>query len=144
MGECSWSEFLGRMKSARVSLSSGVSLVLVVVPSVAVAKERVSRESVDEEMEEERRGQRENRVRVLVEQTKRLTRMRVMVEAGRGRQLAVGSRRRCFVLNRKQCDMDNEDALVCSNDPCHPANLIPELCSLFYRLGWVTGTGFVL
>lgn len=22
-----------------------------------------------------------------------------------------------------------------------PANLIPELCAAFYRLGWVTGTG---
>ncbi|CAG8596525.1 17285_t:CDS:2 [Dentiscutata erythropus] len=33
------------------------------------------------------------------------------------------------------------DDLVCSNDPLHPANLIPELCRLFYNLGWVTGTG---
>lgn len=23
----------------------------------------------------------------------------------------------------------------------HPRNLIPELCRLFYNLGWVTGTG---
>jgi methylthioribulose-1-phosphate dehydratase len=23
----------------------------------------------------------------------------------------------------------------------HPRNLIPELCRLFYRNGWVTGTG---
>lgn len=38
--------------------------------------------------------------------------------------------------------MSNEqDALVFSNDPVHPANLIPELCRLFYTLGWVTGTG---
>jgi methylthioribulose-1-phosphate dehydratase len=28
-----------------------------------------------------------------------------------------------------------------SNDPEHPSNLIPELCRLFYTLGWVTGTG---
>jgi ribulose-5-phosphate 4-epimerase/fuculose-1-phosphate aldolase len=28
-----------------------------------------------------------------------------------------------------------------SEDPEHPANLIPELCRLFYNLGWVTGTG---
>eukprot|EP00842_Homolaphlyctis_polyrhiza_P001927 jgi/Hompol1/2735/HPOL_000804-RA len=28
-----------------------------------------------------------------------------------------------------------------SNDPEHPINLIPELCRLFYTLGWVTGTG---
>ncbi|THH11169.1 hypothetical protein EW145_g836 [Phellinidium pouzarii] len=38
-------------------------------------------------------------------------------------------------------DKLNPDALVTSNDPSHPANLIPELCGLFYRLGWVTGTG---
>ena len=31
--------------------------------------------------------------------------------------------------------------LVTSSDPTHPANLIPELCRLFYELGWVTGTG---
>ncbi|KAI9206901.1 class II aldolase/adducin N-terminal, partial [Polychytrium aggregatum] len=28
-------------------------------------------------------------------------------------------------------------------EPEHPANLIPELCRLFYTLGWVTGTGQV-
>ncbi|KAI0288065.1 Methylthioribulose-1-phosphate dehydratase [Russula brevipes] len=33
------------------------------------------------------------------------------------------------------------DELVNSEDPLHPANLIPELCRGFYRLGWVTGTG---
>ncbi|KAJ2725575.1 Methylthioribulose-1-phosphate dehydratase [Coemansia sp. Benny D115] len=31
--------------------------------------------------------------------------------------------------------------LVVSSDREHPANLIPELCRLFYQLGWVTGTG---
>ncbi|KAJ2879008.1 Methylthioribulose-1-phosphate dehydratase [Coemansia asiatica] len=31
--------------------------------------------------------------------------------------------------------------LVVSSDKEHPANLIPELCQLFYHLGWVTGTG---
>ncbi|KAI9570688.1 Methylthioribulose-1-phosphate dehydratase [Boletus coccyginus] len=36
---------------------------------------------------------------------------------------------------------DEADALVRSTDPLHPANLIPELCAGFYRLGWVTGTG---
>ncbi|KAL1916051.1 uncharacterized protein VTP21DRAFT_6055 [Calcarisporiella thermophila] len=33
------------------------------------------------------------------------------------------------------------DELCVSSDPYHPANLIPELCRLFYQLGWVTGTG---
>ncbi|KAJ2777360.1 Methylthioribulose-1-phosphate dehydratase [Coemansia javaensis] len=33
------------------------------------------------------------------------------------------------------------DSLVHSDDSEHPANLIPELCRLFYGLGWVTGTG---
>ncbi|KAI9344794.1 putative methylthioribulose-1-phosphate dehydratase [Zopfochytrium polystomum] len=38
-------------------------------------------------------------------------------------------------------DADAVDALVVSDDPEHPANLIPELCRLMYTLGWVTGTG---
>jgi len=33
------------------------------------------------------------------------------------------------------------DELVESDDPEHPANLIPELCRGFYTIGWVTGTG---
>ncbi|KAG8926513.1 Methylthioribulose-1-phosphate dehydratase [Tulasnella sp. 417] len=33
------------------------------------------------------------------------------------------------------------DALVKSDDPLHPANLIPELCASFYHLGWVTDKG---
>ncbi|KAG9240742.1 class II aldolase/adducin N-terminal [Calycina marina] len=37
-------------------------------------------------------------------------------------------------------DSDN-DYLVQSPDPQHPANLIPELCAKFWHLGWVTGTG---
>lgn len=37
--------------------------------------------------------------------------------------------------------LDNNDHLIRSADPKHPANLIPELCANFYRLGWVTGTG---
>ncbi|KAI5122780.1 hypothetical protein M0805_000124 [Coniferiporia weirii] len=37
--------------------------------------------------------------------------------------------------------VSNPDALITSEDPQHPANLIPELCRLFYQLGWVTGTG---
>ncbi|KAJ7160139.1 class II aldolase/adducin N-terminal [Mycena filopes] len=36
---------------------------------------------------------------------------------------------------------ENADSLVLSDDPLHPANLIPELCRNFYQLGWVTGTG---
>ncbi|KAI1617346.1 methylthioribulose-1-phosphate dehydratase [Exophiala viscosa] len=35
----------------------------------------------------------------------------------------------------------NNDHLVQSDDPDHPANLIPRLCKQFYTLGWVTGTG---
>ncbi|KAJ1869864.1 Methylthioribulose-1-phosphate dehydratase [Coemansia sp. RSA 1722] len=40
-------------------------------------------------------------------------------------------------------DVGAEDShqLVVSSDCEHPANLIPELCRLFYRHGWVTGTG---
>lgn len=37
--------------------------------------------------------------------------------------------------------INDSDALVLSSDPLHPANLIPELCAAFYKLGWVTGTG---
>lgn len=36
---------------------------------------------------------------------------------------------------------DNNDHLVQSDDPDHPANLIPSLCAKFWTLGWVTGTG---
>jgi methylthioribulose-1-phosphate dehydratase len=36
---------------------------------------------------------------------------------------------------------NNNDHLVQSEDPEHPANLIPELCRKFYNWGWVTGTG---
>ncbi|KAL2271216.1 hypothetical protein VTJ83DRAFT_587 [Remersonia thermophila] len=35
----------------------------------------------------------------------------------------------------------NNDHLVQSDDPNHPANLIPSLCAKFWTLGWVTGTG---
>jgi hypothetical protein len=33
------------------------------------------------------------------------------------------------------------DELILSEDPDHPANLIPSLCAKFWTLGWVTGTG---
>ncbi|RDA88144.1 hypothetical protein CP532_6785 [Ophiocordyceps camponoti-leonardi (nom. inval.)] len=33
------------------------------------------------------------------------------------------------------------DLLITSDDPLHPANLIPALCAKFWTLGWVTGTG---
>lgn len=36
---------------------------------------------------------------------------------------------------------NNNDHLVQSTDPEHPANLIPDLCRKFYNWGWVTGTG---
>ncbi|KAK6336473.1 Methylthioribulose-1-phosphate dehydratase [Orbilia brochopaga] len=36
---------------------------------------------------------------------------------------------------------EEQTALVTSDDPHHPANLICELCRNFYTLGWVTGTG---
>lgn len=35
---------------------------------------------------------------------------------------------------------DNEH-LVRSDDPDHPANLIPDLCKRFFNNGWCTGTG---
>lgn len=38
-------------------------------------------------------------------------------------------------------DEENNDHLIQSFDPDHPANLIPKLCAAFYTLGWVTGTG---
>lgn len=33
----------------------------------------------------------------------------------------------------------NNDHLIESDDPNHPANLIPELCKGFYEWRWVTG-----
>lgn len=36
---------------------------------------------------------------------------------------------------------ENNDHLIQSNDPLHPANMIPDLCKKFWGLGWVTGTG---
>jgi len=37
--------------------------------------------------------------------------------------------------------VEAHDKLITSSDPNHPANLICELCKLFYDNGWVTGTG---
>lgn len=62
------------------------------------------------------------------------------------------SRRRSSKGLFSQAPMSN-DELVVSNSPTHPANLICELCRLFYSTlpihtgsdntdnGWVTGTG---
>lgn len=36
---------------------------------------------------------------------------------------------------------ERNDHLVQSDDPDHPANLIPELCRKFFHNGWCTGTG---
>jgi len=36
---------------------------------------------------------------------------------------------------------NNPDELITSDNPDHPANLIPSLCAKFWTLGWVTGTG---
>lgn len=36
---------------------------------------------------------------------------------------------------------EKEMDLIKSTDEIHPANLIPELCKIFWSLGWVTGTG---
>ncbi|KJR82601.1 methylthioribulose-1-phosphate dehydratase [Sporothrix schenckii 1099-18] len=36
---------------------------------------------------------------------------------------------------------NNNEQLVISIDPKHPANLVPSLCAKFWTLGWVTGTG---
>ncbi|RDL36625.1 Methylthioribulose-1-phosphate dehydratase [Venustampulla echinocandica] len=41
----------------------------------------------------------------------------------------------------EQVHADNNDHLIRSSDSQHPANLIPALCSKFWTLGWVTGTG---
>lgn len=37
--------------------------------------------------------------------------------------------------------VEKNDSLVLSGNPDHPANLICELCKMFYNNGWVTGTG---
>ncbi|KAK3328964.1 Methylthioribulose-1-phosphate dehydratase [Apodospora peruviana] len=41
----------------------------------------------------------------------------------------------------QQAIVTNNDHLVQSDNPDHPANLIPSLCAKFWTLGWVTGTG---
>ena len=41
----------------------------------------------------------------------------------------------------QEIQKENNDHLVQSSDPDHPANLIPDLCRRFYNWGWVTGTG---
>ena len=39
----------------------------------------------------------------------------------------------------EQLAKSSNEHLVQSDDPEHPANLIPELCKRFYQWGWVTG-----
>lgn len=41
----------------------------------------------------------------------------------------------------KSTNVENNNSLVSSGNPDHPANLICELCKMFYNNGWVTGTG---
>jgi hypothetical protein len=38
--------------------------------------------------------------------------------------------------NMSEEQVQNNDHLVTSLDPQHPANLIPSLCRQFYSLGW--------
>jgi methylthioribulose-1-phosphate dehydratase len=45
-----------------------------------------------------------------------------------------------MVDNSLKQSPDNDD-MVKSTDPQHPANLIPSLCKVFWNMGWVTGTG---
>ncbi|KAJ3079313.1 hypothetical protein HK102_003869, partial [Quaeritorhiza haematococci] len=49
--------------------------------------------------------------------------------------------KKAVIVKKKAREDNSDDALVISEDTQHPANLIPELCRLFYNLGWVTGTG---
>lgn len=44
-------------------------------------------------------------------------------------------------MSQEITQKDNNDHLVQSSDPDHPANMIPDLCRKFYNWGWVTGTG---
>lgn len=48
-----------------------------------------------------------------------------------------------FDMGDQEVIARNNDHLVRSDDPNHPANLIPELCKRFYQLGWVTGMRLV-
>lgn len=41
----------------------------------------------------------------------------------------------------RMSESNNNDHLVQSEDPNHPANLIPDLCKRFFYNGWCTGTG---
>lgn len=45
-------------------------------------------------------------------------------------------------VEKRHADAEqNPDQLITSDNPEHPANLIPSLCAKFWNLGWVTGTG---
>ncbi|KAG6010657.1 Methylthioribulose-1-phosphate dehydratase [Claviceps maximensis] len=45
------------------------------------------------------------------------------------------------MASAQQLDVTDADHLITSDNPDHPANLIPSLCAKFWTLGWVTGTG---
>ncbi|CUM53100.1 unnamed protein product [Debaryomyces tyrocola] len=47
----------------------------------------------------------------------------------------------CFCNKKNDQISKLDDSLLDANDPNHPANLICELCRLFYDNNWVTGTG---
>uniref|UniRef100_A0A8C1X3I7 Methylthioribulose-1-phosphate dehydratase n=1 Tax=Cyprinus carpio TaxID=7962 RepID=A0A8C1X3I7_CYPCA len=45
------------------------------------------------------------------------------------------------MINTVQAECNITDLILLFKDKDHPRVLIPELCRLFYKLGWVTGTG---
>ena len=47
-----------------------------------------------------------------------------------------------FKMANGETNGGDYEYLIQSEDPEHPANLIPELCRKFYRWGWVSGPTF--